>query len=458
MTAWHDMTALALGREIEARAIDPRALARYFLDRAESETQYGTVYVRLSEARAFEEADAAHDRAGRGLRRSPLDGVPLSWKDLFDTAGIETNAGSKLLDGRVPDRDAVVLTRATRAGTVCLGKTTMTEFAFSGLGINPSYGTPRNPFDPETARIPGGSSSGAGVSVAAGLAPAALGTDTGGSVRIPAAWNGLVGLKTTAGLLPNDGVQPLSYLFDTVGPLTKDVADAGALFSILTETKLIDLSGGQTKDLSFAILANDTFTGLVDEAYQVPFDRALDTLQKGGVKTTPIKFKALDDFLTLVQTLPGPVAAECYAAWGALIEANPERCYEFVRNRILPGKDVNTADVTKFLLQLGEIQRGYLQEAAGFDGVLMPTMGLAPPPIEELETHEDAYLGANFRSLALTSIANQFGLCAITLPMGLSEAGDNHPPMPAGLTIMGAPFTERKLLRDAATLERVLSG
>ncbi|MEE8202443.1 MAG: amidase, partial [Alphaproteobacteria bacterium] len=230
---WHEMSALALGAGIDAGRIDPVALTEHFLERIAAADGEHAIYLRTTPERALTEARAARGRAKAGLRRGPLDGVPISWKDLFDSAGVATTAATPLLADRVPDADAAVLARATRAGLVCLGKTNLTEFAFSGLAINPHYGTPANPFDARTPRVPGGSSSGAAVSVARGLAAAGIGSDTGGSVRIPAAWNGLVGLKTTAGLLPLDGVVPLAPSLDTVGPLTRDVADANAVFAVL---------------------------------------------------------------------------------------------------------------------------------------------------------------------------------------------------------------------------------
>ena len=230
---WHRMSALALGAGIEGGAIDPRALTEYFLERIEEVDGDHAIYLRITAARARAEAEAAHRRAQTGLGQSPLDGVPISWKDLYDSAGDVTSHGTPALADRVATSDAKVLARATRAGLVCLGKTNQTEFAFSILGLNPKMGTPPNPFDEAVARIPGGSSSGAAVSVSRGLAAAAIGSDTGGSVRVPAAWNGLVGLKTSFGLLPLEGVLGLSTSMDTVGPLTRDVADAAALFAVL---------------------------------------------------------------------------------------------------------------------------------------------------------------------------------------------------------------------------------
>ncbi|MDA0262141.1 MAG: amidase family protein, partial [Proteobacteria bacterium] len=248
---WHEMTALALGAAIESGAIDPVALCDHFLDRIETQDGDHTVYIQATGTRARAEAAAASARAKSSLRRSPLDGVPISWKDLYDSAGTATTGGSPLLKDRVPQADAAVLARATRAGLVCLGKTTMTELAYSGLGINPSMGTPINPYDSQTARAPGGSSSGAAVSVARGLAAAGIGSDTGGSVRIPAAWQSLVGLKTTPGAIPLAGVLPLWPGVDTVGPLTRDIADAAALFAVLSARPSADLAGANLQGRKF---------------------------------------------------------------------------------------------------------------------------------------------------------------------------------------------------------------
>ena len=217
-------TAAAIGQAIEGGAADPVELAEAFLDAIAAHPFRDRIYVRLTPDRARAEALAARDRAKAGLRRGPLDGVPLSWKDLFDTAGVGTEAGTALLAGRRPGRDAAVLAQATLRGTVCLGKTHMTELAFSGLGLNPRTATPPNALDPDLA--PGGSSSGAAVSVALGLAAAAVGTDTGGSVRVPAAWNGLVGFKPTHGALPEKGVVPLARRFDIAGPIARSVEDS----------------------------------------------------------------------------------------------------------------------------------------------------------------------------------------------------------------------------------------
>jgi aspartyl-tRNA(Asn)/glutamyl-tRNA(Gln) amidotransferase subunit A len=231
MDDWLGMTAAALGRGIADGSIGPVALTEAYLAAIDAHPFRDRIYARVTADRARAEAAAAEARAKAGHRLSPLDGVPISWKDLFDTAGTATEAGSKLLAGRVPEADALVLRNATALGLVCLGKTHMTELAFSGLGYNPMTATP--PCVNDHDAVPGGSSSGAAASVAFGLASAGIGSDTGGSVRVPSAWNDLVGLKTTAGRVPLDGVVPLCARFDTVGPLCRSVEDAALMLAAL---------------------------------------------------------------------------------------------------------------------------------------------------------------------------------------------------------------------------------
>ncbi|MCE8458938.1 amidase, partial [Rhodovulum sulfidophilum] len=240
---WLGMSAGDLGRGIETGKIDPIDLATGFLDAIAGHPLCDRIYARPTRARALAEAEAARSRARSGLRLGPLDGVPVSWKDLFDSAGIATEAGAALLEGRVPRQDAEVLATATAGGLVCLGKTHMSELAFSGLGVNPVTAT--SPCINAPNGAPGGSSSGAAASVAFGLAPGAIGSDTGGSVRIPAVWNDLVGLKTTAGRISLKGVVPLCPKFDTVGPLTRNVEDAGLLLAALEGGRPADLSGAR---------------------------------------------------------------------------------------------------------------------------------------------------------------------------------------------------------------------
>ena len=233
--SWLSESATNLGTLISSGKIDPIELTELYLDEIEKHSLRNRIYSTVTADRARAEAKAASGRMKSGMRRSHLDGVPISWKDLFDTTDILTEAGTELLKGRIPKTDATVLRNATEAGLICLGKTHMSELAFSGLGLNPITQSP--PSINNLNAVAGGSSSGAAASVAFNLAVCGIGSDTGGSVRVPSAWNDLVGLKTTAGRLSLKGVVPLSESFDTVGPLCRSTSDAGLMLSALEGIK-----------------------------------------------------------------------------------------------------------------------------------------------------------------------------------------------------------------------------
>jgi aspartyl-tRNA(Asn)/glutamyl-tRNA(Gln) amidotransferase subunit A len=262
MDKWLGRSAADLGRAIDAGKINPVDLTEAFLDAIARHPDAKRIYARTTADRARSTAVSAVGRARAGTRIGPLDGVPLSWKDNFDAAGVPCEAGSALLKGRVPDTDAELLHGATTQGLVCLGKTHMTELAFSGLGLNPVTATPPCINFPDA--VPGGSSSGAAASVAFGLAPAAIGSDTGGSVRVPAAWNDLVGLKTTHGRLSTKGVVPLCDRFDTVGPLATTVEDCALILSVLSARRVADLNGASLTNARFGVLKTVALDDLRD--------------------------------------------------------------------------------------------------------------------------------------------------------------------------------------------------
>lgn len=446
-----DMTALALGRAFEEGKADPREVTEDFLERAALLDPDRRIYVTLLERRARAEAEAAADRAARGLRRHALDGVPLSWKDLFDVAGETTAGGSLPLKTRVPENDAQVLARATRMGAVCLGKTTMTELAFSGLGINPKFGTPANPHDEKVERVPGGSSAGAGVSVAAGLAAGAIGTDTGGSVRIPAAWNGLVGLKTTAGRLPLKGTVPLSPTFDTVGPLAGDVADAAALLALLEGREARPVEPFALDRASFWLPGGIAWEDIEPQIANA-LEAAIRRLVKAGVRIVEHPLPELDEIHALAWDPKGSrLVAEAYAQWGGMLAENEQLIYRPVFERVMAGERLSAGDIIRADLKRREIAAHYLAATAGVDAVIMPTVAIAPPPIAELEPGGEPYGRANRMALRNTTIGNQLGLCAITLPCGRDDNG-----LPIGLMLQSPPHTEEKLLSLARGMELVL--
>lgn len=448
---WHRMTALELGDGIGAGRIDPVALTESFLERIGEIDGAHEIYLRTTQERALDEACAARDRAKSGLRLGPLDGVPISWKDLYDSAGVATTAATPLLAKRVPDADAAVLARATRAGLVCLGKTNLTEFAFSGLAINPHHGTPANPFDASVPRVPGGSSSGAAVSVARGLAAAAIGSDTGGSVRIPAAWNGLVGLKTTAGLLPLDGVIPLAPNLDTVGPLTRDVADANALLAVLAARRPADLAGASLKGQRVVVAANVVW----DEAepgVEAAVKQAIDHIARAGAEVVWQEVPEFAEAGGLIARHGSLVGAEGYAQWRDVIEARPYDVYHNILRRFRMGAEVSAVDLEKLRRGLGRVAGKLHARLAGVAAMLAPTTAIAPPPIADLVGDDDAYVSANMKALRNTTLGNLLGLCAVTLPCGGDDKG-----LPVGVMLMARPFAEAALLRLAAATEAALA-
>ncbi|MCH7944185.1 MAG: amidase [Proteobacteria bacterium] len=450
-TPWHEMSACALGVGIADGDIDPVALCEHFLARIAAHDDDRKIYLHVTGGRARAEAEAAARRARNGLRRGILDGVPISWKDLFDSAGAPTTAASPIFAGRIPDADAALLARAGRAGLVCLGKTNLTEFAFSGLGINPHYGTPANAFDDECARVPGGSSSGAAVSVARGLAAAAIGSDTGGSVRIPAAWNGLVGLKTTAGLLPLDGVIPLAASLDTAGPLCRDVADANALFAVLAARPPADLTGASLKGRRLLVPSNVVWDG-IDPAIESVVRAAIDRLADAGADVVSEEVPEFSEVEELFAKHGPLVAAEAYARWHDLVDSQADKIYHNVLKRFWAGSELGVPAFETMRRALDGMAARLHARLAGVAALVAPTTLISPPPIAELEADDDAYAAANMGALHNTSLGNVLKTCAVTLPCG----GDNDG-LPVGLMLHARPFTEAALLRLAAACETALA-
>jgi len=441
-TPWNQMSAAALGRAIEAGQINPVELAEYFLDAAAAHPMGARIYARLTPARARGEAMSAAARAKSSLRRHPLDGVPLSWKDLFDTAGVATEAGSALLKGRVPQADAQVLQTATLLGSVALGKTHMSELAFSGLGLNPVTATP--PCIHDEQAVAGGSSSGAAASVAFGLAPAAVGSDTGGSVRIPAAWNDLVGLKTTLGLLPTQGVVPLCESFDTVGPLARSVEDCALLLSLLAGNKPADLTGASLSGTRLAVLQTTALDDLRPEPARA-FETALPRLSAAGAQITHIAAPEVAEALILAAAL---FPAEAYAIWGPTIEAAPQNMFPRILDRFRAGAQVSATDYITARRRLTHLRAIFADRTGGFDAVLVPTSAILPPNAKRLMTDDAYYVSENLLALRNTRIGNLMDQCVLTLPTG-------HPS--CGLSLMSAPRTEARLLRLGQAAERALS-
>jgi len=438
---WLWMTAADLGRDIAAGRINAMELTEAFLDAAGAHEHGPRIYARLTPRRARSMAMAAADRAKAGRRIGPLDGVPLSWKDNIDAGGTPCEAGSALLRGRIPTEDAALLHTATAGGLVCLGKTHLSELAFSGLGLNPVTATP--PCVNDAAAVPGGSSSGAAASVAFGLAPAAIGTDTGGSVRIPAAWNDLVGLKTTSGRLPVQGIVPLCLRFDTPGPLARSVEDCTLILAALEGRPAPDLTGASLHGLRLAILETVALDDLRDRP-ATGFDTATDRLARAGARIDRLIAPEVAEALTLAAIL---FTCEAYGLWRDRIEAAPHLMYTRILERFRSGGSVTAADYVAAWARLETLRQTWATRTAGFDAILVPTSPILPPVSQRLLDDDAYYVAENLLALRNTRIGNLMGGCALTLPTGQPSCG---------ISLMAAPAQEDRLLRLGAAAERAL--
>ncbi len=442
MTDWLRMGAAALGREIGAGRADPAEVTDAALAAIGTHPVGPRAYARTTPERARAEARAAAARARAGTRRGPLDGVPVSWKDLFDSAGVGTEAGSAILSGRVPARDAEVLANGSAAGLVCLGKTNMSELAFSGLGLNPSTATPPCVNDPDA--VAGGSSSGAAASVAFGLAAGAFGSDTGGSVRVPAAWNDLVGLKTTSGTLPMAGVVPLCPRFDTLGPLARCVEDASLLWAAMGDAAAPDLRGATLDGRRLMLLETAAMEDL-EAPVAAGMEAAVRRLEAAGARVERGAVPAVTEAMPLSATL---FATEAYGVWRTEIEAAPEKMFSEILARFRGGRDVSGAEFVAAWRRLEDLRRDYLAATAGYDAVILPTCPILPPEMARLESDSAYYGRRNLMTLRNTRIGNLMGLPGLTLPTGVPSAG---------LLMQTPPRTERRLLRLGAAAERALA-
>ena len=436
------MTAADLGRAIGAGQIDPVALTETYLAACEAHELRDRIYARMTADRALAEAGAAAARAKLGQRRGVLDGVPISWKDLFDTAGVATEAGSALFAGRVPDRDALVLRNAAAAGLVCLGKTHMSELAFSGLGYNPVTATP--PSVNDAGAVAGGSSSGAAASVAQGLAAAGIGSDTGGSVRIPSVWNDLVGLKTTSGRLSLKGVVPLCARFDTVGPLCRSVEDAALLLAAMEGGPAPDLRGATLAGRRLMVLETVAMDGLRAQP-AAGFARAVDRLQAAGASIQRREVPLVADAMDLGSIL---FTTEAYGTWKDEIEAAPDKMFPEILTRFRIGADRSGADYVAAWQKLDRLRTDWLAATAGYDAVILPTAPILPPNIERLGSDTEYYKTENLKTLRNTRIGNLLGLASLTLPTGVPSTG---------IMFSAPPMSEARLLRLGTAAEAALA-
>ena len=435
--SWLKMTACELGRGIDNGSISPVALVKTYLEAIRNHPLNNDIYARISSERALKEATAAEIRAKTNNRLSLLDGVPISWKDLFDSKGINTEAGSMLLSGRIPESDAVVLDNATQAGLVCIGKTHMSELAFSGLGLNPM--TKTTPCVNNLDAVSGGSSSGAAGSVAFNLASIGIGSDTGGSVRVPAAWNDLVGLKTTSQDISLKGVVPLCPKFDTIGPLCRSVEDAAVIYSILKNQNYTPIK--KPNSLRLMRLEGISEEG-IENAPLTAFDDACAKISKTDITITKHKFPVLKKLLSLAGII---YTVEAYEVWGEILEKEGKKMYPEILSRFMAGKNFTQNEYKSAWSSISSIRADWMNFTQEFDAVILPTSPILPPNKTKLLSDSSYYKRANLLALRNTRIGNMLGLCSITLPTSQPSCG---------FMIMGAPFSELKLLNIASKIEK----
>jgi aspartyl-tRNA(Asn)/glutamyl-tRNA(Gln) amidotransferase subunit A len=426
------------------------AVVRAALARIEDASGEGAVtFTRVYRERALEEARRADEVRRRGAAGGPLAGVPISIKDLFDVAGEPTLAGSVVLRDAPPaGRDAEIVARLRAAGAIVVGKTNMTEFAFSGLGLNPHYGTPRAPWDRAAGRIPGGSSSGAAVSVAEGMAVVGIGTDTGGSVRIPAACCGLVGFKPTARRVSRAGALPLSTTLDSVGPIAPTVACCAAIDAVLSGEPTHPVREQPARGLRFAAPRRYVWAD-VDREVARALDRARARVVAAGAEIVDVECAELEA-LPEINAKGGFASYEAFRWHAPLIERARAGYDPRVLVRILRGAETTAQELATLAVRRGDFQRQLARSMAGFDALWLPTIPIVPPPIAPLAASDEAYMRANYLVLRNPSMVNFFDGCAISLPC--HDRGD----APVGLMLVARPGEDRRLLEVAQAIERIL--
>ena len=401
------------------------------------------------DAEAAIEAAEAMDRL-REVKAAPsrFAGIPVSIKDLFDIKGQVTRAGSRALDDSPPaEADAAVVARLRRAGFIVIGRTNMTEFAYSGIGINPHYGTPKGAWQRNVGHVPGGSSSGAAVSVADGMAHGALGTDTGGSCRIPAAFNGIVGFKPTQRRVPLDGGVPLSSSLDSFGPLARTVSCCAVLDAVLANEAIVPLQPRSIKGMRLAVPTTVALDDL-DDAVARTFERALETLSRQGALIERIEVPEFLD-VGMMNAKGGFAAAESYAWHRYLIVSHGDVYDPRVHTRILRGETISAADYIDLLGARRSLIARIEKRIAPYDALVLPTTANTPPRIADL-ADDKAFTMANALALRNCTLINMIDGCAISLPA--HREGE----VPVGLMLAAAGGSDRRLFELAAGMEAAI--
>jgi aspartyl-tRNA(Asn)/glutamyl-tRNA(Gln) amidotransferase subunit A len=447
------MRTLAQSARDLAAGLSSRSLVEESLARIADPAGEGSrVFLKVHADTARAAADYIDAMRAHGAAPSRFAGIPISVKDLFDLAGDVTKAGSvALADAPPASSDAPAIARLKAAGLIVIGRSNMTEFAFSGLGINPHYDTPRNPFDRATGRIPGGSSSGAAVSVTDGMAVGAIGSDTGGSCRIPAALCGIIGYKPTATRIPRDGVVPLSSTLDSIGPLTATVQCCAALDAIMAGAEPDDVTAFPLRGLRLAA-PQSLVLGDMDATVSRGYGAALTTLSKAGARITDIPLPELEE-IAAINRLGGFSSPQAYA-WHRKLIAEKGALYDpRVLVRIMRGKEQDATHYIGLTRTRADLIRRVARVSCHYDALVMPTVPIIAPRLAALAAPaaDEAYRTANMLVLRNPGVANMLDRCAISIPC--HHAGE----APVGLMLVGEHGADRTLFAIAAAVEQVVS-
>lgn len=403
--------------------------------------------------RARSEAKSARRRLKAGRPLSLVDGIPIGWKDLFDIEARVTTAGSVVLKSNQPaSQDAALVAAGKRAGLVSVGTLNMTEFAYSGIGLNPHFGTPRNPRDVNVHRSPGGSSSGSGAVVAKGLLPVAIGTDTGGSIRVPASFNGIVGYKSSTGHYPMDGVFPLSRSYDALGPLAQTVEDCVMIDQALRGLKRPQARKAIVRGRTFLVPTNVVFDG-TEPAVQQNFDRSLSRISKAGGKIRRIAFPAFDAILDLVKTRGNVLGAEALHVHVDRVNG-PDAAFmdQRVVDRIKFAEKMTAVDLVEVTFQRKKLI-AQCYDLIGDAIVVCPTTPHVAMPIAALEADTEEFFRVNAKTLRNTMLGNFLDWCGLSIPSGSDRDG-----MPTGFMLSAQHGRDAEILSLGLSIETLIQS
>jgi aspartyl-tRNA(Asn)/glutamyl-tRNA(Gln) amidotransferase subunit A len=442
------MSGAAVGRALAAGAVDAVAVAEFFLDRIEH-AKANPAFITITAERARREAKASARRYKDGNPLGPLDGVPVAWKDLMDMAGTPTTAGSAVYRDAPPKaKDAAVVANLAAAGMVALGKTNLSEFAFSGLGINPHFGTPFNPHDAKTRRIVGGSSSGAAVAIASGLAPTAIGSDTGGSVRAPSSFTGIVGYKSTEGRIDRSGVFMLSRTLDTIGPMAHTVEDCVLLDmalrgAIATPVRGADIAGQR-------IVVHDESPTPLGDGVGANMDKLLARLSAAGARIERRALPMIAEARAVTAKHGALITAEAYAEQRHHYESDDAKKMDpRIVSRALLARGMSAYDLVTIQRERERLIDS-LEDELGDALLVTPATPITAPAIAPLDADDELFRKTNLQVLFFCFIGNYFRMCGLALPSGFDAGG-----LPTGVQFLARGGNDERLLSLGLGIERV---